>query len=83
MIIQVTKVWWDGDKLVAEQIDPADVYQEPAYNAASDEREMQGWEPVQVSPLEFVTIALEKEHLVGKPLIWAEWPNREKNGGRP
>lgn len=34
---------------------------------------------VQVSPLEFVTMALEKEHLVSKPLIWAEWPNKESN----
>jgi len=34
---------------------------------------------VQVSPLEFVTAVLEKEHLVGKPIMWAEWPNREKN----
>jgi hypothetical protein len=35
--------------------------------------------PVQVSPLEFVTMVMEKEHLVGKPLFWAEWPNKEKN----
>ena len=34
---------------------------------------------VQVSPLEFVTAVLEKEHLIGKPLIWALWPNEEKN----
>ena len=34
--------------------------------------------PVQVSPLEFVTAVLEKEHLVGKPFMWAQWPNREK-----
>jgi len=34
-------------------------------------------EPVQVSPLEFVTMVMEKEHLVGKPLFWAEWPNKE------
>jgi len=33
---------------------------------------------VQVSPLEFVTAVLEKEHLVGKPLMWAQWPNEEK-----
>ena len=32
---------------------------------------------VQVSPLDFVTMTLEKEHLVGKPIIWAEWPNKE------
>ena len=37
---------------------------------------------VKVSPLEFVTMALEREHLVGRPLIWAEWPNpEEKNNG--
>jgi hypothetical protein len=35
-------------------------------------------EPVQVSPLEFVTMIMEKEHLIGKPLFWAEWPNKEK-----
>jgi hypothetical protein len=34
--------------------------------------------PAKVSPLEFVTITLEKEHLVGKPMIWAEWPNKEE-----
>ena len=33
--------------------------------------------PVQVSPLEFVTMVMEKEHLVGKPIFWAEWPNKE------
>lgn len=36
-------------------------------------------EPVQVSPLQFVEMVMEKEHLVGKPIFWAEWPNREKN----
>jgi hypothetical protein len=35
-------------------------------------------ELVQVSPLEFVTAVLEKEHLIGKPLMWAQWPNEEK-----
>ena len=35
-------------------------------------------EPVQVSPLEFVEMVMEKEHLVGKPIIWAEWPNKER-----
>jgi hypothetical protein len=34
---------------------------------------------VQVSPLEFVMAVLEKEHLVGKPLMWAQWPNEGKN----
>jgi hypothetical protein len=35
--------------------------------------------PARVSPLEFVTITLEKEHLVGRPIIWAQWPNEEKS----
>jgi hypothetical protein len=41
---------------------------------AAHERE----KPVQVSPMEFVTAVLEKEHLVGKPIMWAQWPNEEK-----
>ena len=36
-------------------------------------------EPVQVSPLRFVEMVMEKEHLIGKPIFWAEWPNKEKN----
>jgi hypothetical protein len=31
-----------------------------------------------VSPLQFVEMAMEKEHLMGKPLIWAQWPSEEK-----
>jgi hypothetical protein len=33
---------------------------------------------VQVSPLEFVAAVLDREFLYGKPIMWAEWPNREK-----
>lgn len=33
--------------------------------------------PAQVSPLDFVEMVMEKEHLTGKPLIWAQWPNEE------
>jgi hypothetical protein len=33
--------------------------------------------PVQVSPFEFVEMVMEKEHLVGNPIFWAEWPNKE------
>jgi hypothetical protein len=36
-------------------------------------------EPVQVSPFEFVEMVMEKEDCIGKPIIWAEWPNKEKN----
>ena len=35
-------------------------------------------EPAQVSPLEFNHMTLDKEHMVGKPIFWAEWPNKEK-----
>jgi hypothetical protein len=34
-------------------------------------------ERVQVSPLQFVEMVMEKEDCVGKPIIWAEWPNKE------
>ena len=34
---------------------------------------------VQVSPLEFVEMVMEKEHLIGQPIFWAQWPNKEKN----
>lgn len=36
---------------------------------------------VQVSPLEFVEMVMDKEHLVGNPIVWAQWPNKEKNNG--
>jgi hypothetical protein len=51
-------------------------YAEEAISALRDRLEQT--ELVQVSPLEFVTAVLEKEHLVGKPLMWAQWPNEEK-----
>ena len=35
--------------------------------------------PVQVSPLECVEMVMGKEHLIGNPIFWAEWPNKEKN----
>jgi len=38
-------------------------------------------EPVQVSVEEFVHIVEDKEHLVGRPIVWAQWPSEEKNNG--
>jgi hypothetical protein len=35
--------------------------------------------PLQVSPTDFVDMVLDKEDAIGKPIFWAEWPNREKN----
>jgi len=41
--------------------------------------ELESQEPVQVSPIQFVESTFGRGHLVGKPVIWAEWPSREKN----
>ena len=49
---------------------------EPATVMFKPEQEAKD-EPVQVSPLQFVEMVMEKEHLVGKPIFWAEWPNKE------
>jgi hypothetical protein len=35
--------------------------------------------PVQVSPTDFVDMVMDKEDAIGKPIFWAEWPNKEKN----
>jgi len=43
--------------------------------------ELESQEPqgVQVSPKQFVESTFGNRHLVGRPVIWAEWPSREKN----
>jgi hypothetical protein len=50
---------------------------EQAITAIKEALAQQEQKPVQVSPLEFVEMVMEKEHLVGKPIFWAEWPNKE------
>ena len=35
-------------------------------------------QPVQVSPLDFTHAVRGKEDAIGRPIFWAEWPNREK-----
>ena len=35
-------------------------------------------QPVQVSPLDFTYAVRGKEDAIGRPIFWAEWPNREK-----
>jgi len=35
----------------------------------------------EVPPLEFVNIVSGKEDLIGIPVVWSQWPNREKSGG--
>lgn len=34
---------------------------------------------LQVSPADFVDMVMDKEDAIGKPIFWAEWPNRERN----
>jgi hypothetical protein len=29
-MMEVTKVWWDGNKIMAEPVDPTTIYREPA-----------------------------------------------------
>ena len=43
-------------------------------NAAPETRS-----PAQVSPAEFIHIVSEKEDLTGNPIIWAQWPNKERS----
>jgi len=33
----------------------------------------------QVTPLQFATMVFEKEDVIGNPIVWSEWPNKEKN----
>jgi len=35
--------------------------------------------PAQVSPAEFIHIVEGKENLTGNPIIWAQWPNKERS----
>lgn len=35
-MMEVTKVWWDGERLMAEPIDPASVYKEPEQPAQQE-----------------------------------------------
>ena len=54
-------------------------YEADAITAIKEALAQPEQEPVQVSPLEFVEMVMEKEHLIGNPIFWAEWPNKEKN----
>jgi hypothetical protein len=43
-------------------------------NAAPETRS-----PAQVNPAEFIHIVSKKEDLTGNPIIWAQWPNKERS----
>jgi hypothetical protein len=113
MTTHITKTWFDGDKVVTQEIPESEVYkQEPVawedvlgaiargwahpenarkpmdvQLAVAIAKEIQDMyttppaqpAPVQVSPTDFVDMVLDKEDAIGKPLFWAEWPNRERN----
>jgi len=46
-------------------------------NRSSSAPETRG--PAQVSPAEFIHIVEGKEDLTGTPVIWAQWPNKERS----
>jgi len=62
--------YWMRNEVVATVKRHASFYTTPPKQEAKDER-------VQVSPLQFVEMVMEKEDCIGKPIIWAEWPNKE------
>ena len=49
-----------------------------AAHTLSELEHLPGRQQVQVPVAEFVEMVMEKEHLVGKPLVWAQWPNEEQ-----
>ena len=44
-MMQVTKVWWDGEKLMAEPIDPASVYSDIVSDGGMDPRNTTSVQP--------------------------------------
>ena len=67
---QIYIEWRDGELAIANLVG-AKLYTTPPQQEAKDKR-------VQVSPLQFIEMVMEKEDCIGKPIIWAEWPNKEK-----
>jgi hypothetical protein len=68
-------------KLALEALDAYSWEQVDAARAALRTAIEQAEKPVslQVSPTEFVDMVMDKEDAIGKPIFWAEWPNRETN----
>jgi len=58
--------------------DVIDIFEKFAALVAAHFEYLPGRQPVQVPVAEFVEMVMEKEHLVGKPLVWAQWPNEEQ-----
>jgi len=80
-MIEAMKRLIDAVEAIPENVEGwmPDVLTDALIDARQAIKELESQEPVQVSPLEFVEMVMEKEHLIGKPIFWAEWPNKEKN----
>ena len=68
------------DKLTQEPVCPAckaEVLYECVACSSNNYPAQQAQEPVQVSVEEFVHIVEDKEHLVGRPIVWAQWPSND------
>ena len=71
----------DGFPKIIRDLQPETPYVDPEVTPEVTPDVKPDVKPVQVSPLEFIAAAIDREFLYGKPIMWAEWPNREKNGG--
>jgi hypothetical protein len=72
----VAWLYWDSwGTMKLSQIMPPPVGAFPVYTTPPAAQPA----PVQVSPTDFVDMVLDKENAIGKPIFWAEWPNKEKN----
>jgi hypothetical protein len=61
-MMQVTKVWWDGEKLMAEPIDPATMYKDPVDSLLDEAKVLADDRPVEVGHLPQWT--LDAEHMI-------------------
>lgn len=60
--MQVTKVWWDGNKIMAEPIDPAAVYKDSLDSLLDEAKLLADDRPVEVGHLPQWT--LDAEHML-------------------
>jgi hypothetical protein len=61
-MIEVTKVWWDGEKIMAEPVDPASVYKETSDSLLDEAKLLADDRPVEIGHLP--QWALDAEHML-------------------
>ena len=61
-MIEVTKVWWDGEKIMAEPVDPASVYKTPLDSLLDEAKLLADDRPVEIGHLPQWT--LDAEHML-------------------